>query len=251
MHKFFAKPQFLGKNVIFLSECHSTNDFAASLLKKSSQIEGTTVITTNQTHGRGQRGNIWESAPGKNATFSVILRPTIVSVSDQFQLHIITTLAIHTTLFPILGRKLKIKWPNDIFYDNQKLGGILVENIIKGQKIEASVVGIGLNINQMHFDNKNASSLIDIIGQEFEINTIIEQILVELEKKYLDLKQGNIKALHAQYLRRLYLYNTEAAYMSNERSFSGTIVGVTSAGLLQIRATDEIHEFAFKEVSYL
>lgn len=251
MHKFFAKTQFLGKKVIFLSECHSTNDSAASILKKEPPIEGTTILTSNQMHGRGQRGNIWESQPGKNATFSVILRPTIVPANYQFQLHIISTLAVHSTLFPILGKELKIKWPNDIFYANKKIGGILIENSLKGQNIESSIIGIGLNVNQTTFTNDKATSLLDITNQQSEVNELIEKILIHLEKYYLELKKGNLQSLKSQYLRRLYQFNQERTYETSGRSFQGTITGVTPSGLLQVDEGQIRHEFAFKEVTHL
>lgn len=250
MHKFFAKTQFLGKNVVFLSQCHSTNDMAADLQKEKAQIEGTTIITHDQTNGRGQRGNTWESEPGKNATFSIILKPTVVAAQNQFQLHLITTLAIHQALFPFLGRDLKIKWPNDIYYQNKKLGGILIENTLKGQNIETSIIGTGINLNQTKFSSPQATSIMDITGEETDINDMIEQMLIELEKKYLELKSGQIKTLKAQYLRRLHLYDQESNYETSGRVFRGKIIGITPNGLLQIQENETVHEFAFKEVIY-
>lgn len=251
MHKFFAKPQFLGKKVLFLSQCHSTNDKAAELMKEKPQIEGTTIITEDQTHGRGQRGNVWESEPGKNAIFSFILRPNTISAQRQFQLHLITTLAIHQALFPILGKELKIKWPNDIYYRDRKLGGILIENTLKGTQIDSAVVGIGINVNQIHFTNIHATSLKEITEDTYEINDLIEQILIEVEKKYLELKNGHIKILEVQYLRRLYLYNQMCTFEATGRIFQGKITGVNPVGLLQIQEDNLTHEFAFKEVAYL
>lgn len=236
--------------MLFLSQCHSTNDTAADLLKEKPQIEGTTIITQNQTQGRGQRGNVWKSEPGKNATFTVILKPTTVPTQKQFQLHLITTLAIYQTLFPILGKELKIKWPNDIYYRDRKLGGILIENTLKGAHIENSIIGIGLNVNQSHFSSVHATSLFDITDESFEANNIIEQILIDLEKKYLELKNGKLKSLEAQYLRRLYQFESINTYEANNRTFQGKIIGINPSGLLQIQENEQVHEFAFKEVVY-
>ena len=158
MHKFFAKTQFLGKKVVFLPECHSTNEEAQSLLNDQ-LIEGTTIITTNQKKGKGQRGNVWESEPGQNATFSTILKPKFISPANQFLLHLISSLAIHDALFPILGKKMKIKWPNDIYYNDFKICGVLIENTIRGNRIEYAIIGIGININQTNFEHPNISSL--------------------------------------------------------------------------------------------
>lgn len=223
---------------------------AADLIKEKPQIEGTTIITQDQTQGRGQRGNTWESEAGKNAIFTVILKPTLVPIQNQFQLHLITTLAIHHTLFPILGKELKIKWPNDIYYKDRKLGGILIENTLKGTQIETSVVGIGININQLLFSDIRATSLKDITSEAFDINDLIEKILLHLEKQYLDLKGGHLKTLENQYLRRLYLFNEECNYESNGRVFRGKIIGIDPHGLLEIQEDETVHQFAFKEVIY-
>ena len=234
-----------------MSECHSTNDIAADLIKQSAQLEGTTIITENQTQGRGQRGNQWEAEAGKNATFSIILRPTIVPIQNQFQLHLITTLAIYNSLFPILGKELKIKWPNDIYYKDRKLGGILIENSIKGHQIEHSIIGIGLNLNQSRFHYPRAISILDITNKEIEVNEMIEKIIIELEKKYLMLKQGQLSLLKSQYLRRLYQFNEENYYESMGHHFKGKIVMVDDHGLLHINEGEITHKFAFKEVTYL
>lgn len=251
LHKFFAKTQFLGKKVVFLPQCHSTNEIAADLISSDRVIEGTTIITPNQTNGKGQRGNTWESTPNQNITFSTILKPTFISPTNQFHLHIITTLAIHSVLFDILGQNLKIKWPNDIYYNKNKLGGILIENSLRGSKIENVIVGIGINVNQIRFDTPQATSLKEITQKEFEPNELIEKILIQLELKYLKLKAEGIDILKKEYLRRLYLYNKERAFEATNRKFLGTITGVSNHGLLQITENQIVHEFNFKEVSFL
>lgn len=250
MHKFFAKTQFLGKKVYFLPQCHSTNEEAQVLLKQS-VIEGTTVITQNQTNGKGQRGNTWESQPGLNATFSTILKPTFIIPSQQFSLHLIVSLAVHDALFPILGKKLKIKWPNDVYYDDRKLGGILIENSIKASQIETAVVGVGININQVEFSLAQATSLKEITDHEFEVNEIVENVLVALETRYLKLKNGQIELLRTEYLARLFRFNQSSQYSNGVHSFEGMIVGISKTGLLQIQCFDEINEYDFKEINFI
>jgi BirA family biotin operon repressor/biotin-[acetyl-CoA-carboxylase] ligase len=251
LHKFFAKTQFLGKRVFFLPECHSTNDIASNMLKEGTVLEGTTILTSNQTNGRGQRGNDWESEPGKNITFSIVIKPNFVVAPLQFHLHIITTLAIYQVLFPILGKQLKVKWPNDIYFGDKKLGGILIENTLRGVNIETAIIGIGINVNQISFNNPNATSIQELTGTEEETNDLIEKIIIQLEQKFLTLKNHGISGLQKEYMRRLYQFEEVHSYSSNGISFNGKIIGITPHGKLLIQKDKETLEFDFKEISFL
>ncbi|MEQ6121093.1 biotin--[acetyl-CoA-carboxylase] ligase [Reichenbachiella sp. MALMAid0571] len=251
MHKFFAKTQFLGKKVYSLPQCHSTNEEAQRLISEKKTIEGQVVITANQTKGKGQRGNAWESEPNLNLTFSIILKPTFLKIANQFELHKISSLAIHDALFPILGNKLKIKWPNDIYYGDLKLAGILIENILRGNSIEYSIVGIGLNINQLIFKNDFATSLADITMEEHNTYEIAESILVMLEKRYLELKNGNSYQLLHEYHSRLYKFEQPQLFKISDSVFTGRIKGVNETGKLLIEENEQLMMFDFKEVEFL
>eukprot|EP01137_Pigoraptor_chileana_P015025 Opistho-2@5140 len=106
------------------------------------------IITDNQTAGRGQRGNVWEASIGENLTFSLILKPNFLKASEQFQLNVAVSLGVLDCLSEYIDEDLKVKWSNDIYFQNQKMGGILIENTLQGYQIGYSVIGIGLNINQ-------------------------------------------------------------------------------------------------------
>ncbi|MDP4680428.1 MAG: biotin--[acetyl-CoA-carboxylase] ligase [Cyclobacteriaceae bacterium] len=251
MHKIFAKTLFLGKIVHSLPHCHSTNEEAQNLLADHKTLEGEVVITANQTKGKGQRGNSWESEAGKNLHYSIILKPGFIKVSDQFSLHIISSLAIYDALFNNLGNKLTIKWPNDIYYLDKKLAGILIENSVRSYSMENTVIGIGLNVNQLTFKSPNATSLREICMQKFDINDLAEDILLNLERRYLQIKNGLTKQLYQEYSMRLYKLNSAHFFKDNLESFRGEIVGVNQMGQLLIQVNDEIRQYAFQEIEFV
>ncbi|MGL1885640.1 MAG: biotin--[acetyl-CoA-carboxylase] ligase [Reichenbachiella sp.] len=248
MHKFFANTRFLGKKVTFLPQCHSTNDIACEMVNSRNYKNGQIVLTHHQTNGKGQRGNVWESLPNQNATFSLIINPFDVKAKDQFDLHIITSLAIKTAVQDLID--VKIKWPNDIYVHDNKIGGILIENSLLGKHIKSSVIGIGLNINQTSFSVAKASSLNIETGKNFTVETIIESILYSLEDYLQQYQDHGIDSLKINYLASLYQFNIEAKYESDENQFIGKIIGVDTLGKLQIKTSDIIKTFDFKEVKF-
>lgn len=251
MHKFFAKTLFLGKKVYSLPECHSTNIEASQLVAEKGEGEGTIVVTEYQLSGKGQRGNSWESEKGKNIILSIILRPRFISPNDQFFLHTVCSLAIYDTLFPYLGSKLKIKWPNDIYYVDQKICGILIENSIRGHQIDSSIVGIGLNVNQENYINPNAISLREITLEEFNRSELLEALLINFEKRYLQLKSGKSNDLKSEYLTKLYRFNEKHLFSAYQEIFLGTITGINEQGKILIEDTSGVKAYDFKEVAFL
>ena len=141
-----------------LPSCRSTNQVASDLLSVKKPNEGLVVLTRNQTEGRGQRGSHWESEPGKNLTFSTILKPTFLPISRIFDLTIVASLAIVRSLADFGLESCKIKWPNDIYCRDAKIAGILIENAVRANQIEWAIVGIGLNVNQTKFLTADATS---------------------------------------------------------------------------------------------
>lgn len=248
------KTLFVGQTRVYLPVCHSTNDIAAELLQNPSTTEGTVVVTSHQTHGRGQRGNSWQAEPGKNLTFSLILKPLFVSAVSQFQLNIAVSLAVHDFLQFYLPSGLRIKWPNDVYWRDTKLGGILIESTIKGTQLTQSVVGIGLNINQMHFPpDLRATSLRQATSMEDEYNLeiLLNALLESLEKRYLQLRAGNFVLLERYYLQNLYSFGEKQQFRSQNQIFTGVINGIDESGRLQIETGNEIRSFGFKEIEFL
>ncbi|MCR9253613.1 MAG: biotin--[acetyl-CoA-carboxylase] ligase [bacterium] len=249
MHKFFAKPLFLGKNVIFLPECHSTNDYALNALNKPDIREGTVIITDNQTKGRGQRGNIWVSEPGKNIILSLVLEPGFLQISQQFGLTLVTSLAVYDLLSQYVPQ-VRIKWPNDIYIGEKKTAGILIENSLRNNKIEHAVIGIGININQQGFLSNLATSLSLEKGEVLEREALIEELLVFIEKWYLKLKKGQTE-LRDEYLSRLYWFKENRVFEDAAGEFEGSILGVDPLGRLVVKTTSGQRVFDIKEVKFI
>jgi BirA family biotin operon repressor/biotin-[acetyl-CoA-carboxylase] ligase len=241
----------MGKNFVFVPECHSTNDIAHKLCLQPGATEGTLVITHNQTKGRGQRGNRWESEPGRNLTFSLILKPSFLSVGDQFYLNIIASLAIADYLRAKSAHDIRIKWPNDVIAAGRKISGILIENQISGSSFSHVIMGIGLNINQRGFDVDTATSLALITGKEHDLQDELEALLEMLEARYLQLRQLDLTLLREEYLRNMYWLGEVHTFAAASDVFEGIIEGIDGSGKLVIKHNGRSRAFSLKEVSFV
>lgn len=250
MYKIPATTLFLGKNLIFMPECHSTNDHLLLLCQHQDIAEGSLVITEHQTAGRGQRGNSWEAQAGKNLTFSFLLKPTFLSAIQQFYLTIMVSLGIRDLLTTETGIKVQIKWPNDILMDDLKICGVLIENQILGQKLSASVVGIGLNVNQLFFSVPTATSLALVTGQSYDLSGLLARLLSCIERRYLQLREGRLEELRNQYLNALFLKDQRRRFSTANVEFDGTIRGIDEIGRLLIETDSGHRSFDIKEISY-
>jgi BirA family biotin operon repressor/biotin-[acetyl-CoA-carboxylase] ligase len=252
------KTLFIGQNAIHLKAVGSTNSYASELLHTIKPPEGTVIYTFEQQNGRGQRGNTWESEPNKNGAFSFILHPTFLQAEQQFLLTKMVSLAVADLMAELLGasdktREIKIKWPNDIYVDNKKIAGILIENTLRDKSIQHSIIGIGLNINQIIFNSYlNATSLALLTNKEFELTSILEKLCEHIEARYLQLKTNKPEALHTAYLKNLYQLNEWKTYRSNNEQFNAKIVGVNSNGKLQLELTSgKTTDFDLKEIQFM
>ena len=249
MYKILAKTLILGKKVVFLPSCHSTNTEAVELTKSGQFVEGTLIITDNQTQGHGQRGNMWESEPGENLTFSMILKPDFLQAGNQFELTMVVSLGIIDYLNRLKAGFL-VKWPNDIYFRDQKVCGILIQNSLKGTFIENSIIGIGLNVNQTSFIFPTATSLKTILGKGQELRIVLEEICNAIEKRYLQLKSGETILLKRDYLSHLLGFREDRLYDDGE-VFSGRIVDVQDNGLVEIERANGSQMYDFKEVKFI
>ncbi len=244
--------QFVGQHVIYEAACASTNSLAAQCLDKTRLLEGTVVITDHQYRGRGQRGNAWYSELHKNLTFSVIFYPTFLAAQQIFSLNIITTLAIQNVLARYIPSGLCIKWPNDIYYRDQKLGGVLIENVLEKHTLKASIIGIGLNINQSCFTLPTATSLLLACQCTFNLPQLLTQILARLERNYLQLRAQDIAPLQAAYLKNMYWIDDIHTFKDKHHTFQGTIKGVDAVGRLVIeQAAGTLKHYNRQEVIFI
>lgn len=240
--------------IITIDSIASTNSYLSSIATQSTH--GTVVITHNQTAGRGQRGNTWEAEPGKNITLSILLKPTEIEARCQFIISEIISVAVVNTLRKYINEpeRVSVKWPNDIYADNKKICGILIENSIAGKHINHSIAGIGLNINQTHFysDAPNPVSLINIINKETSLDEICNILCNEILNIYEQYKQPDSQQLlHQIYTSMLWRRIGFHPYMTPDGTkFMARIDNIAPNGLLTLTTPDGISRtFAFKEVS--
>jgi len=246
---------FVGQNLIKLTRVDSTNNFLKNLLSKSEPLpEGTVIMADDQFAGRGQQEGVWKAAPGKNLTFSLLLKPAFLSPAHQFLLNIMVSVAINQVLTRILGNDVKIKWPNDIYFQNKKLGGILIENNLTGNVIKTAVIGIGINVNQSSFEEDladRACSVFQILQKNVNLTSLLAEICREIEGLYLALRAGKHNNMEQNYVNELYRLHTLAPYRKNNEVFEGMITGVTETGLLKMDINGQTHQFNFKEIVFL
>src|SRR5690606_19458948 len=250
MHKILANTIFLGKDIHFLPECHSTNDVAFQKYRAGDVREGSIIITDKQIQGRGQRGNRWVTEPGVNLTFSLILTPLFLDASEQFELNMAKALGIREALSEY-NSGIMVKWPNDIVHEEKgKLGGILIENTVSNKGIELSVVGIGLNINQVNFPFINATSMAQLAASPVDKDEIFKVVISRIEKYYLLLKKGNKKTVKQAYRFNLFRFGEVCVY-NDGMPYSGKIIGISEEGKLIIEKENSlVYHYSFKEVQF-
>ena len=241
----------IGNKQIRLPSVGSTNTYLKELIvSKINEPEGTVVVTDNQVNGVGQRGNNWESESGKNLTFSVLLKPNL-NIDYQFNVSKFVSIAIIKFLnnFNI---EAKIKWPNDIYIDNEKIGGILIENTIRDGKVVNSIVGIGLNINQTIFNKNllNPTSLKLKTTETYLLEKILQQVLDFVDGYYLKFKTDSSQ-ISSQYLKHLYRFSEPSNFEINGKVTVATIVGVDNFGRLELNVNDNLEVFDLKEIKFL
>jgi BirA family biotin operon repressor/biotin-[acetyl-CoA-carboxylase] ligase len=243
---------FTGQQLVWLPSCPSTNSEAQALLGQNRASDGCTVITDAQTAGRGQRGNGWEAAPGENLTLSVVLFPTFLTAPAQFALSQAVALAVYDWASALLGPDpaLKLKWPNDLYFGDQKLGGILIENTLSGSKIQHSIVGMGLNVNQQQFGVATATSLARLTGRLYQLPVVAARLLECLESRYLQLRAGQVGSLRKTYLQVLYRYQEVHPFEVAGRQLPGKIVGIEDDGRLSVELGGEVRRFGLQEIRY-
>ena len=238
-----------------LNAIDSTNSYLRQL-SKNEDIEKWTVVTADyQTEGRGQKGAIWQSERGKNLIFSILVRMDNFKARDQFLLNCAVSTGILNALTPYELPKLKIKWPNDIMSVSKKLGGILIENTLMNDAINHSIMGIGLNVNQLAFpeDLPLAVSMRQLIGRDLDRDLLLHEMIESIQNQFDLIFERKFDVLLKAYDQNL--YRKDAAHMFQDlqaNMFMGIIKGVDPEGMLMVEHEDEIiRTYNFKEISYL
>ncbi len=253
MHKIFANTLFMGKQLVSLPSCHSTNQYVAEMAVKNTLFEGAIVITDKQTKGKGQRGNSWLSEPGKNLTFSLFIKPKFLKPSQQFDLNRIVSLALYDVVKKECPQaKVNIKWPNDLYVNRRKIAGILIENNINQLSIVQSIIGIGLNVNQTDQLLETATSLKNISALDYDINHVLSDVIARIEHYYLMLRSNDFRIIRQLYEDRLFRKNVVGFYEDKNGKFNGILRATEPGGVLIIEdESGALRKYHFKEVSFL
>jgi BirA family biotin operon repressor/biotin-[acetyl-CoA-carboxylase] ligase len=231
----------------------STSSHLKEFLKQQRLPECSVVITNNQIAGRGQPGNKWETQPGKNLTFSIVLYPNTIKASEQF----IISKTVSVAIIDVLNQfdvEASIKWPNDIYVGNLKLGGILIENTISGSSIDQCIVGIGLNVNQETFPEHlpNPVSIKNITAKNTALLSLFQKLHESLVGHYELLTDKTHEPINKMYQEKLFRKSGIHPYRDKDGLFEAEIAGTGPAGHLFLKRQDgKTHSYAFKEVEFI
>lgn len=243
---------FTGKVCHRLEKVDSTNDFARILLDSSSKpLEGTCILADFQSHGRGQRDLHWESQAGSNLLMSLIYYPTFLAANDGFWLSAAVALGVRDAIQAVMQDKVTIKWPNDLIGKEKKLAGILIENQIKKDCLSSSIIGIGLNLNQTHFENDSASSIKLLTGKQWSVDLAFERVCASIEGYYLKLQTKGKNSIAEEYQALLFGKDENRMFSVGESQKPGVIRGVNDQGLLLVEFNGLNQSFQHKEIQMI
>ena len=241
-------------HIIKLDAIDSTNSFLRQLSSVETLKDYTLVVAQSQTKGRGQMGTSWTSEPGKNLMVSAFVNVFFLPIEHSFYISMAASLAIFKTLEDFQIKNVKVKWPNDILADQKKISGILIENVIKNNCLQATIIGFGLNVNQTHFEDlPMATSMKNVSGKVYVLDEVLNAIVKRLQEYFDLLKNKQYTVIKKAYQSVLFRKDKPSTFEDAEGSmFSGFIKGVTDSGHLQVLVEDHlIKEFDLKEVKLL
>ena len=240
----------IGLQKIILSDVSSTNNFAAKLIKDGITDHGSVIMAENQSDGRGQHDSIWQSAPKLNLLLSIILLPEEMSIKHPIHLNWFISISLIDFLLE-KGIKAEIKWPNDILVNGKKIAGILIENKYSGTTLRNSIVGIGVNVNQLSFDSISATSMKLEKEIDFDLEGLLEDFILCVKAREEWMNSINHEVLQNEYLNYLFGMGELLRYKTNSGIISGEITGVDSNGQLLVRSEGKTHAFQNKEIEFL
>lgn len=247
------KDQLGNYKIIWKDQLASTNEYAVDYMANNASFDKTVIGTNKQYSGRGQRTAQWESEEGKNLTISVLFQPTFVPASEQFAVSEVISLGVVDYLSRHING-VRIKWPNDIYYRDNKIAGILIEHVVMGQCLSNSICGIGLNINQEVFtsDAPNPISLKQMTDVNYCLESELEILLECIDARYESLRSGESEELRNSYMDALYRRDGYHSYKEGDETFNAKILDVNEMGQLVLERRGGIQKtYNFKEVSFV
>jgi BirA family biotin operon repressor/biotin-[acetyl-CoA-carboxylase] ligase len=248
----------LGLPFIELQSVDSTNNYARQQLHAGLARHGMTIFAHEQVAGKGQRGRSWSSEKGANMVLTVVVKPHPLQLGQQFRLSACVAVATHDLFSRYAGEDTKIKWPNDLYWQDRKAGGILIENIVSGQpgnnggREWTSIIGVGININQVQFDPelKNPVSLKQITGKQHDPLALAQEFCGLLEERYRELMENDFETIHKTYQSCLYKRKSTARLKKENRVFDAMIEGVSPNGKLLVQHSIA-EEFDFGDIEWI
>jgi BirA family transcriptional regulator, biotin operon repressor / biotin---[acetyl-CoA-carboxylase] ligase len=226
----------IGKPFIELLTVESTNNYAMGLVRAGMAQHGTVIFAHEQTKGKGQRNKKWLSAKELNIAMSIVLKPKHLSSSQPFLISMMVAVAVQELLAQYIKNDIKIKWPNDIYWCDRKAAGVLIENIWQGQEWKFSVVGVGINVNQIDFAGleTKAVSIKQITGREFNCVVLAKELCEILEDKY-QLLLSNCSRVVEQYKANLYKLQEYVQLKKDQLLFEAKFQDVNSMGQMVVQ----------------
>ncbi len=242
---------FSPENILVLDSVDSTNNYAMALIQKGDRSMIRPVFAHEQTHGKGRRGKHWKSNKAANIILSIPLQMQWLAVSQQFQLSVVVALSCRDLFSKYILANLFIKWPNDLFINDSKAGGILIENVIKGTLWQWTIIGIGLNINQEEFEDFNlkATSLKLATQKNYDVINLAEELVSLVFKRIEELKSGNFEKMLQEYNEHLFARYKMVKLKKENIVFQTKIIGVSPSGQLITKDAFE-RRFDFDEVEF-
>lgn len=234
---------------IHLDDVESTNNYAAKLLNEKNIKSGTVILADYQSVGKGQRGASWQSEWGKNLLYSLYIEHDNLSYDNQRDLNFAVALAVKETIDDFVNQ-VKIKWPNDIYVKDRKIAGILIENQLNGSNIKSSIIGVGLNLNQVEFQNLNATSLLLETGVETNLIDVASKLTIALTTE-CGMIGFNHLDLERRYLSALYRLNESGLFRDDSGQFDGIIRGIDMEGKLIVERASGTRSYDLKEIAFL
>ncbi len=261
-----SAPTPLGSPFLELQSVDSTNNYARQQIHAGLAQHGMAIFAHEQLSGKGQRGRSWSSEKGANIILSLVIKPHPLLLTQQFMLSACVAVATSDFFIKYAGDATKIKWPNDLYWQDRKAGGILIESVVRSGEPETtspvarwewSIVGIGININQTAFSSElpNPVSLKQITGKDFDVIELAKELCSYIETYFQKLMVKDYYDIYYRYVDNLYKLNSMVKLKKGDETFEAIIKSVSPFGKLIVhRLLDEdlkITEFDFGEVEWI
>ena len=235
--------------IIKVNATRSTNDKVKMLIKSKKILSGDLIIAKYQYGGRGQRMNKWCSSYGKNLLCSLFYRPLDINADKTFIINQAVSLAVLKTIRKFNNEKCLIKWPNDILSVNKKIAGILVENSLSSNKVNHSIIGVGININQVFFKRlPNATSIKKISNKNIDIERVLNELINSY--KFYFTKINDIKYINDEYNQNIF-GKEGCKFIINGKEYSGRIISISNTGIIKLNIGSEIVNYDSRKVKLL